>query len=1135
MTYEIKRGNATIATLTPQGKQQRKAMGEDVVDMDFTLAEFIDFKIGDWCQVYGHRYNLNQLPAVEKLSNFEFKYRLQLEAEWYDLAKVQYQYPNAKNQLLEPVFDLNASAQTFINLLVQNANRHSPGWQVGQVDATDYRDINFTTQNCLQVLSTLASTFNTEFWIENKTIHLQRREQASGLMFEYGQGNGLYNITRQNKTNANIFTRLYVRGGSQNLPTGYPANSLLLPNNAPYIEDPAKVALYGLIEHSIVFGDIFPQREGAVTGIEADKRVFFDNDIDFDVNLQKANGLDPKVHFNTGLLAGRSFTFAFDFATKKYTLNRLDEEKELVMPGPDHYPVPGDKYVLLDIVMPASYVTEAQTKLQAEAQNYYDKNSDPKFLLSYSANIDTIFAKQNGIDLALGNTAVLVDADMGINTELRIAGYERDLQEADSYTNVEWADVIGANEITRQYLQQQKTLKMLESSGMLEPAQLRRALFLSQIGEQNGYLTLAGQKLMVGFADDADKWDGNQFSDYLDQAIRQQDNPTFNGLTAIDHIAIPQSAPTSPQAGKSYLYADGVATGGGTPPAGASLLSQMMDVGIASPTNGQILQYNATTGKWENKNYVQGATTWAEIIGRPTALSAFANDLGNYGNWITKAQGDGFYKPLNWQPDLSGYATISSLDNHYTKTQADGRFKPIGWQPDLSGLATVNGNNASGALADAINSRHGHANKAFLDGLTAGATVNLNISGSASSWGNIVQSNAGISAPTYFITTDGSGNVAGITSAPSARVGLGLPQDVNRLHRALDWTSAGADANTVGENTSSFTYANNAPFNGYLGHFGSSYGLELNANYYGGSGLAFRTHNGDNYVWNGWNEIYHTGNIAKIRTDVLNDDLQSITNRGASTTNSIRAFGFINYNGAMGWSNYVHADGSNRFYGGFSGAEGDVLTITANGHVGIGTTNPTERLTVNGTLGVALGITTGDLTARGTITVESYIIGRASMYIANNITADGSISAGSATVDSGGAYTGMPIIANGINPGVGFHYPGQFGASLYMGANGELNWNGPRFNFHGTTKFANIDGFWNDRWYRSNGNVGWFNETHGGGIWMEDSSWVKVYNNKSFLVNGTAKATTLEATGAVIIPQSAPTSPEAGKAYLYMQ
>ena len=39
-------------------------------------------------------------------------------------------------------------------------------------------------------------------------------------------------------------------------------------------------------------------------------------------------------------------------------------------------------------------------------------------------------------------------------------------------------------------------------------------------------------------------------------------------------------------------------------------------------------------------------------------------------------------------------------------------------------------------------------------------------------------------------------------------------------------------------------------------------------------------------------------------------------------------------------------------------------------------------------------------------------------------------------------------------------------------------------------------------WYRSVGQVGWFNNTYGGGIWMKDTSWIRTYGSKNFYVEG---------------------------------
>lgn len=46
-------------------------------------------------------------------------------------------------------------------------------------------------------------------------------------------------------------------------------------------------------------------------------------------------------------------------------------------------------------------------------------------------------------------------------------------------------------------------------------------------------------------------------------------------------------------------------------------------------------------------------------------------------------------------------------------------------------------------------------------------------------------------------------------------------------------------------------------------------------------------------------------------------------------------------------------------------------------------------------------------------------------------------------------------------------------------------------------------------WFRSIGTTGWYSETYGGGVYMVDTTWVRVYNSKSFLVSGTTATTTL--------------------------
>ena len=91
--------------------------------------------------------------------------------------------------------------------------------------------------------------------------------------------------------------------------------------------------------------------------------------------------------------------------------------------------------------------------------------------------------------------------------------------------------------------------------------------------------------------------------------------------------------------------------------------------------------------------------------------------------------------------------------------------------------------------------------------------------------------------------------------------------------------------------------------------------------------------------------------------------------------------------------------------------------------------------------------------------------------------------------------------------------------NFYSGAGGVIFGNGGQSTvasinslgtFTGTSVIApNI--YTSGGWYYSQGGTGWYNNTYGGGIYMSDSSWVRVYNGKGFLVDSTVVATNFKA------------------------
>jgi len=95
---------------------------------------------------------------------------------------------------------------------------------------------------------------------------------------------------------------------------------------------------------------------------------------------------------------------------------------------------------------------------------------------------------------------------------------------------------------------------------------------------------------------------------------------------------------------EQYLSALGNGGGGGT--GGSTALSDLVDVALNNPTNGQALVYNATTGKWTNQTISGGGTDMATVW---SALAAGTNEQINASHLANA---------------LSGYAQTSALANY---------------------------------------------------------------------------------------------------------------------------------------------------------------------------------------------------------------------------------------------------------------------------------------------------------------------------------------------------------------------------------------------------------------------------------------------------------------------------------------
>jgi hypothetical protein len=444
--YDIYRNGIIRGRIRPTDGEQIKAiMGVDNVKMNFTSIYYLPLELGDYIYVFEQKYKLNRLPNVVKKSNSEYLYSIEFEALFYDLSKFSYLFLGADNSLTEVDFSLMGNARVFAQLVCDNANRVDSDWQLGEIEETESINLSFSGENCLSCLNRIATEFKTEFWFQDKTINISKKAITTPLVLEYGQGKGLYELRRTN-IDADVFTRLYAYGSSRNLPVGYRnfSKRLRLPASS-FLE--ANVAHYGIIEKSIIFDDIYPKREGIVTATDSFD-TFVDATIDFNVNEHLLPGLSAKVSFITGQLAGYELEANFTNGTKRFKLFKNNDEKALDVPSVYLRPAIGDKYVLIDIAMPAAYVTAGENTLLEKAQSELEFNSSPR--VQYDLSADPIHFKRNNIQPKIFDTTRVLDSVMQIDKTIRIVSLRRSIVDFYVYPEIKLSETVAPAAIVRQ-------------------------------------------------------------------------------------------------------------------------------------------------------------------------------------------------------------------------------------------------------------------------------------------------------------------------------------------------------------------------------------------------------------------------------------------------------------------------------------------------------------------------------------------------------------------------------------------------------------------------------------------------------------------------------------------------------------
>lgn len=399
----------------------RSIMGEHSLTLKFSLPEYIEFPIGTWCEYMAVKYTLEVPANFKKHGNRNFEYTLLMQSVQVQLER--YKLRNTVDKRLK--FSMCATPKEFLQTIVDNLNQRDSGWSVGDCIVSTEKTIPFDHSYIDAALQSVADTFNTEWEIVGKVIHLRKVEyfKDDPLPLSYGKGNGFVpGLGRSTESDSRPIEIMFAQGGSKNIDRSkYGAPELLLPKSQTleyegrtYISDAEGYSIQRKdkplkykTEDSLDCSEIYPSRVGTVSKVEViDEANNFYDVIDdsipenLDYNDYLIEGENMTIIFQSGMLAGndKAFELKYKHAERRFEIVPQEIDGQ-TMPGGVYVPRVGDTYAIFGCMLPDAYVCDNASQTGASwdmfretAKALYEKE-DVKF--TFTGELQGMWAKRN--------------------------------------------------------------------------------------------------------------------------------------------------------------------------------------------------------------------------------------------------------------------------------------------------------------------------------------------------------------------------------------------------------------------------------------------------------------------------------------------------------------------------------------------------------------------------------------------------------------------------------------------------------------------------------------------------------------------------------------------------------------------
>jgi hypothetical protein len=447
-------------------------MAERACTSTFISDAKINFDVFDYIDYRGERFELELLPTVKKISKHQYSYDLNFVSLKYELERCMMRnIVPSDNGIVYPtplVVEFTGTVKYLAERIQAclDAMYGKGIWNITLADGVDSeeKNISMSNQNCWSALSLVNTEYKLNYFVKGRSVTIGGAEPVVNNVFEYGKGKGLYEIERISDADTGIVTKLRAYGGTRNLDYSYPKKpewtDSVLPAN--YALSPLRlmlpsfktdgvtdfvlaseeaIAKYGIREGVMTYDDIYPSITGmknsagqaideikSVDAITSETQPTFTvqlYDLGFDLNESLTTD-EAQLSMKSGALQGYAFTItkivrasdgSYTLTLGRNTLEEADTDN-FTVPNKDWNMKAGDKFVLLNILMPQEYIRAAENRLLERAKEYIAKYSSTNY--SYNIGVDEIFMARNANfynEIMEGKRLTVNDPEMGIDHE----------------------------------------------------------------------------------------------------------------------------------------------------------------------------------------------------------------------------------------------------------------------------------------------------------------------------------------------------------------------------------------------------------------------------------------------------------------------------------------------------------------------------------------------------------------------------------------------------------------------------------------------------------------------------------------------------------------------------------------------